>query len=92
MSNVEHIFENTICKLENGKYNDLPYNDILEDIRNDSNYEFINDLQNGNIYLDAEDIYTMAVYAYTTYRHSVRDQLLTELEDAGVDLKPWIDK
>jgi hypothetical protein len=84
MSNVEHIFENTICKLEKGVYNRMTYDDILKDIQGDSNYDL------AQVY--SEDIYTMAVYAYTTYRYSVRNKLLKELEGAGVDLAPWIAK
>jgi hypothetical protein len=84
MSNVEHIFENTICKLEKGVYNRMTYDDILKDIQGDSNYDL------AQVYSD--DIYTMAVYAHTTYRYSVRNKLLKELEEAGVDLSPWIAK
>lgn len=90
MSNVEHIFENTICKFERGTYDNMDLYDILEDIRNDSNYGFINDLQNGTIYLDAEDICTMAIYATTTYKLSVEGKFCKKLRDAGVDLKPWL--
>jgi hypothetical protein len=80
MSNEEHIFENTICKLEKGVYDNMPYIDILKDIQDDTNYDLV------RVYSD--DIYTMAVYAYTTYRYSVRNRLLKELEEAGVDLTP----
>ena len=84
MSNVEHIFENTICKLEKGVYDNMAYIDILKDIQGDTNYDLV--------HIHSDDIYTMAVYAYTTYRYSVRDQLLKELKDAGVDMAPWIAK
>jgi hypothetical protein len=84
MSNVEHIFENTICKFEKGVYNRMTYDDILKDIQRDTNYDLV--------CMDSEDIYTMAVYAHTTYRYSVRNKLLKELEEAGVDLSPWIAK
>lgn len=84
MSNVEHIFENTICKLEKGVYDNMSHIDILKDIQGDTNYD--------SRYMDSDDIYTMAVYAYTTYRYSVRNKLLNELKDAGVDLAPWIAK
>jgi hypothetical protein len=83
MSNVEHIFENTICKLEKGVYDNMTYIDILKDIQGDTNYY---------VDMNSDDIYTMAVYAHTTYRYSVRNKLLKELEEAGVDLSPWIAK
>lgn len=82
MSNVEHIFENTICKLEKGVYDNMAYIDKLKDIQSDPNYDIG--------YMHSDDIYTMAVYAYTTYRYSIRNKLLDELKDAGVDLAPWI--
>ena len=84
MSNVEHIFENTICKLEKGVYNNMTYIDTLKDIQSDTNYDLVR--------VNSDDIYTMAVYAYTTYRYSIRNRLLKELEEAGVDLAPWIAK
>lgn len=84
MSNVEHIFENTICKLEKGVYDNMAYIDILKDIQGDTNYDLV--------HIHSDDIYTMAVYAYTTYRYSIRNQLLNELKDAGVDIAPWIAK
>lgn len=83
MSNIEHIFENTICKLEKGVYDNMTYIDILKDIQGDTNYY---------VDMNSDDIYTMAVYAYTTYRYSIRNQLLEELKDAGVDIAPWIAK
>ena len=84
MSNVEHIFENTICKLEKGVYNNMTYIDTLKDIQSDTNYDLVR--------VNSEDVYAMAVYAYTTYRYSIRNRLLKELEEAGVDLAPWIAK
>ena len=84
MSNVEHIFENTICKLEKGVYDNMAYIDILKDIQGDTNY--------GVVHMHSDDIYTMAVYTYTTYRYSIRNKLLEELKDAGVDIAPWIAK
>jgi hypothetical protein len=84
MSNVEHIFENTICKLEKGVYDNMTYIDILKDIQDDTNYDLVA--------IHSDDVYTMAVYAYTTYRYSIRNKLLNELKDAGVDLAPWIAK
>ena len=84
MSNEEHIFENTICKLEKGLYDNMTYIDVLKDIQGDTNYDLVD--------IHSDDIYTMAVYAYTTYRYSIRNRLLKELKDAGVDLAPWIAK
>ena len=84
MSNVEHIFENTICKLEKGVYDNMTYIDVLKDIQGDTNYDLVD--------IHSDDIYEMAVYAYTTYRYSIRNRLLNELKDAGVDIAPWIAK
>lgn len=84
MGNVEHIFENTICKLEKGVYDNMAYIDKLKDIQSDTNYDLVD--------IHSDDIYTMAVYASTTYRYSIRNKLLDELKDAGVDLAPWIAK